>query len=214
MKLYHYANILIDNSINIYRKHRLYINNLRDILIEINHSIEKDCANIKYNIYDYIVNNNDLLNKVKESIYLLTSIISQQILFNGTCNVRDNFSKNVVTIKKIDENIIDNNFNKEINSQTSAQQFFITNHQYYIERDNFNKDYKRKYKCIKTIDNINENKLNIVIMQQCSGPNSINYVLNEYDCKYLGITYKPNMQIFSSEGIKWIKCSNNKKLYK
>lgn len=51
-------------------------------------------------------------------------------------------------------------------------------------------------------------------MQQCSGPNSINYVLNEYDCKYLGITYKPNMQIFSSEGIKWIKCSNNKKLYK
>lgn len=289
----------------INNKYNEYYDNLYDMLKTINDGIKENPVSVKYDSIGDLVIDNDVINKLKEVIYLLASIISHKIAFVGSCKV--SFDDNTcdcqkIIVKELDEDILnnifyilyindkdiltmffndifentknelvlytfirliskqstfDNLFNKhnindlkykyqtlfktksdhvyklaELDNKHSFSKivddkevpdvkqerlddnpFFITNHQYYIERDSFNKDYKRKYKCIKTINNINGNKLNIVIMKQVSGPDTIGYKINEYDCKYLGIKYQPNLEVFNSEGIKWIKCQGNKKLY-
>lgn len=304
-------NLVCDETINtIYRRHSFYIDNLYQTSKTLSNSLRH--ASSKDRPINYILNNVDLINKVKEIINLNLIVISQKLLFDNNyiieyidndCNSRklnftgfdndivinifyllytndidlirllftdileqDRFEINLDIFLKLISNqtvfskyLNRNNINKlkfkythlfnnksehvyslsefqdkyghskivddnKINSENNIKQkdvketkdnpFFIINHQYYIERDSFNKDYKRKYKCINVLNKINGDKVNIVIMKCISGPLSANYTLNEYDCKYLGIKYSKNLEVFSSEGIKWVKCSNNKKLYK
>lgn len=304
-------NLIYDENINIiYKRHTFYIDNLYQTLKTFINNLKHTPSKSKH--IDYILNDNDLFNKIKEIINLYLSIISQKLLFDDNCVIKytDNdynsksikitsfdidvvinifyilytndkdlirllfndillhdafeinldvffrliskqtvvskyFNRNNINNLKlkyihlfknksehvyslsefqdkyglshiVDDNKInsENNIKQKDNKDNEDNSFFITNHQYYIERDSFNKDYKRKYKCIKVLNEINNDNVNIIIMKQISGPLSVNYTLNEYDCKYLGIKYNKNLEVFNSEGIKWVKCSNNKKLYK
>lgn len=191
----------------------LYIND-KDILTMFFDDIFDNNKN-ELNLYTFIrliagqsafanVFNKHNINDLKYKYRVLFKTKSEHVYKLAESDNKHSFSKIVDDNREISDikhGIIDNN------------PFFITNHQYYIERDSFNKDYKRKYKCIRTVNNINGNKLNIVIMKQVSGPDSSSYYLNEHDCKYLGIEYNQNLEIFNSEGIKWVKCQGNKKLY-
>lgn len=80
------------------------------------------------------------------------------------------------------------------------------NNTYFIQRDRFNTNYKRIYKCVGIIDIIN-----VCIMIDISN-NKIptqQYVLSETDCEYLNIEYQDGLEVFSTK-LSWINTDNNK----
>ena len=110
---------------------------------------------------------------------------------------------NINNINNIDINNKDNISNKnskENNKDNIIDNTIKQNECYYIKRDKFNIKYKRIYKCISIINN-----LDIAIMEciDNSGLNTQQYVLSEEDCNFLNMEYKENLEVFSTK-LNWI----------
>lgn len=114
-------------------------------------------------------------------------------------NFKDNLKRCVLTDKNSKIELL-NNYKKNNNKHNKIS----TDCTYYIKRDEFNINNKRVYKIIKKIDVYKDKQVDIFIMEQVSGnKNGAKYVLNKYDCKDIGIEYRPNLEIFSQH-LDWI----------
>lgn len=122
-------------------------------------------------------------------------------------NFKDNLKRCVLTDKnnKIEQL---NNYKKNNNKTCNKHNKISTDCTYYIKRDEFNINNKRVYKIIQKIDLYKDKRVDIFIMEQISGNrNGSKYVLNKYDCKDIGIEYKPNLEVFSQH-LDWITETN------
>lgn len=104
---------------------------------------------------------------------------------------------NINNKENLNNSINSNNINNNVNN---VDNIVKQNELYYIKRDKFNIKYKRIYKCVNIINN-----LNIAIMEciDNSGLNTQQYVLSEEDCNFLNIQYKENLEVFSTK-LNWI----------
>lgn len=133
-------------------------------------------CNNKYNSITGITK--DLSNEVKSLVNMYIHEDLTDIMFNVT-------KSNIINIDN-KENIINNVLEQ--------------NNLYYIKRDKFNIKYKRIYKCITVINN-----LDIAIMECVDnlGLTTQQYVLSEEDCNFLNIEYKDNLEVFSIK-LNWV----------
>lgn len=208
----------INNSIVTINLYSILNNYTVNILYNRTYKIKSINNIVVKNIF-YCLNNEQLFIKLMYNIFR-----TAQLFFNYDFElllqlliIDNDFSKSlkpnqILALKNFQQtlqrSIILHKYNndkfKNNNRTTTKQNKISANLTYYIKRDEFNNNNKRTYKIVKKIDTYKNKQVDIFIMEQISGNrNGSKYILNKYDCKYLGIEYKPNLEVFSQH-LDWV----------